>query len=119
MSKAALLVQDEPAVRRLLRIRFEGDGVPVVEAPSARQALAIFRQQSSDIGVVISAVRMNGLCGEDLLEALREADPVVPVLFFSSTPPNEPLPPNVVVFDKPGGLGALVRAVRELIPVVA
>jgi CheY-like chemotaxis protein len=117
MSKAALLVQDEPAVRRLLRLRLEQEGVPVVEAPSARQALAIYADQGGRIGVVVSAVRMTGLDGGELLAALRLADPEVPVFFFTSTPPAEPLPPNVSVFGKPHGLPDLLRAVRECCPV--
>ena len=116
MSKAALLVQDEPAVRRLLRLRLEREGVPVVEAPSARQALAIYAERADMIGVVVSAVRMAGLDGDELLTALRQADPEVPVFFFTSTPPADPLPPNVAVFGKPHGLTDLLRAVRELIP---
>ena len=116
MSKAALLVQDEPAVRRLLRLRLEREGVLVVEAPSARQALAIYADQGDRIGVVVTAVRMVGLDGDELLAALREADPEVPVFFFTSTPPAEPLPPNVAVFGKPDGLSDLLRAVRECCP---
>jgi CheY-like chemotaxis protein len=116
MSKAALLVQDEPAVRRLLRLRLEREGVAVVEAPSARQALAIYADQADRIGVVVTAVRMSGLDGGELLAALRRADPEVPVFFFTSTPPAEPLPPNVSVFGKPDGLTDLLRAVRECCP---
>jgi DNA-binding NtrC family response regulator len=117
MSKAALLVQDEPGVRRLLRMRLEGQGVPVVEAPSARQAVTIYSEERSRIAVVVSAMRMKGLDGDQLLAALREADPEVPVFFFTSTAPaTNPLPPNVAVFGKPGGLGDLLQAVRELIP---
>lgn len=117
MSKAALLVQDEPAVRRLLRMRLEHEGVPVVEAPSARQALAIYAEESARIAVVVSAMRMNGIDGDELLAALRQANPEVPIFFFTSTPPaTDPLPPRVAVFGKPEGLGDLLRAVRELIP---
>jgi CheY-like chemotaxis protein len=117
MSKAALLVQDEPAVRRLLRMRLEREGVPVVEAPSARQAVAIYSEDRGRIAVVVSAMRMTGLDGDELLAALRQADPRVPVFFFTSTPPaTDPLPPNVAVFGKPDGLGDLLDAVRELIP---
>jgi len=120
MSKAALLVQDEPAVRRLLRLRLEREGVSVVEAPTARQALTIYAEQAARIGVVVSAVRMAGLDGDELLAALRETDPRVPIFFFSSTPPAaDPLPPNVAVFGKPHGLTDLLRAVRELIPEAA
>lgn len=119
MSKAALLVQDEPAVRRLLRMWLERDGVPVVEAPSARQALAIYAEDPSRIGVVVTAIRMTGLDGDELLAALRRADPDVPVFFFTSSPPvTDPLPDNVFVFGKPDGLGDLLRAVRELLPAV-
>ena len=120
MSKAALLVQDEPAVRRLLRLRLEQEGVPVVEAPSARQAVAIHAEHPGRIGVVVSAVRMTGLDGGELLAALRENDPQVPVFFFTSTPPAaDPLPPNVAVFGKPHGLTDLLRAVRDAIPEAA
>lgn len=119
MSKAALLVQDEPAVRRLLRLRLESEGVAVVEAPSARQALTIYAEQAPNIGVVVTAVRMAGLDGDELLAALRRADPEVPIFFFTSTPPAEPLPPNVAVFGKPHGLSDLLRAVREVIPEAA
>jgi CheY-like chemotaxis protein len=120
MSKAALLVQDEPAVRRLLRLRLEREGVSVVEAPNARQAVAIYAERADQIGVVVSAVRMLGLDGDELLAALRETDPDVPVFFFSSTPPAaDPLPPNVAVFGKPHGLTDLLRAVREVIPEAA
>ena len=117
MSKAALLVQDEPAVRRLLRLRLEREGVPVVEAPSARQAVAIHAERPDHIGVVVSAVRMSGLDGGELLAALRENDPDIPVFFFTSTPLAEPLPPNVSVFGKPHGLTDLLRAVRACCPV--
>ena len=117
MSKAALLVQDEPAVRRLLRMRLEHEGVPVVEAPSSRQALAIHADAPARIGVVVSAIRMTGLDGDELLAALRRADPEVPVFFFTSIPPaTNPLPEGVSVFGKPDGLGDLLRAVRELLP---
>jgi CheY-like chemotaxis protein len=117
MSKAALVVQDEPAVRRLLRIRLEQEGVRVVEAPSARQALAIYTEHAAQIGVVVTGSRMAGLDGDELLEALRATDPELPVLFFTSSPPAcNPLPRNVAVFGKPYGLTDLLRAVRELIP---
>src|SRR5947209_16210545 len=105
MSKAALVVQDEPGVRRLLRMRLEREGVRVVEAPSARQALAIYFERANEIGVVVSGTRMIGLDGDDLLAKLRETDPDVPVLFFTSSPPTaHPLPPRVAVFGKPDGL---------------
>jgi len=117
MSKAALVVQDEPGVRRLLRMRLEREGVRVVEAPSARQALAIYTERANEIGVVVSGTRMIGLDGDALLNALLEADPEVRVLFFTSSPPAaNPLPPNVAVFGKPDGLGDLLQAVRDLIP---
>jgi DNA-binding NtrC family response regulator len=117
MSKAALVVQDEPAVRRLIRIRLEQDGVRVMEALSARQALSIYTECADQIGVVVTGTRMAGLDGSELFDALRAADPEVPVLFFTSSPPTlDPLPPNVAVFGKPYGLGDLLRAVRELIP---
>jgi CheY-like chemotaxis protein len=120
MSKAALLVQDEPAVRRLLRMRLEREGVPVVEAPSAHQAVTIYHAERSRIAVVVSAMRMTGLTGDELLSALRQANPDVPVFFFTSTPPaTDPLPANVTVFGKPDGLGDLLQAVRELIPAAA
>lgn len=116
MSKAALVVQDEPAVRRLIRMRLEQAGVPVVEAPSARQALAIYVERSDEIGVVVSGTRLAGMDGDNLLQALRDAGPEVPILFFTSSPPAaDPLPPQVAVFGKPHGLGELLKEVCRLI----
>ena len=104
----------------MLRLRLERKGVSVVEAPNARQAVAIYAERAEQIGVVVSAVRMVGLDGDELLAALRETDPQVPIFFFSSTPPAaDPLPPNVAVFGKPHGLTDLLRAVREVIPAAA
>ena len=119
MSKIAMVVQDDPAVRRLLRLRLEREGVQVVEALTARQALAIYAERGPEIGVVVSGVRMAGLDGEDLLAALRESDPDVRVFFFTSSPPDTDLPEGVSVFEKPHGLGDLLQAVRELIPTAA
>jgi CheY-like chemotaxis protein len=120
MAGTVLLVHDEPALRKLLRLRLENEGVGVLEATNVERAVQLHAERAADVGAIVSGARLAGLGGRDLLGGLRSANPGVPVFFFTSLPfPDaDPLPPNVSVFVKPHGLNALVRAVLETLPAV-
>src|SRR5690349_6968376 len=64
-----LLVDDEPAVRELLRITFEGAHVSVAEAGSGEEALAEIARELPD--AVVLDLRMPGIDGADLCRRLR------------------------------------------------
>jgi response regulator RpfG family c-di-GMP phosphodiesterase len=64
-----LLVDDEPALRELLRVTFEGAHVSVVEAASGEQALAELARELPD--AVVLDLRLPGIGGIDLCRRLR------------------------------------------------
>jgi ribonuclease P protein subunit RPR2 len=68
-----LLVDDEPALRELLRVTFEGADVSVVEAGSGEEALAEVSRRVPD--VVVLDLRLPGISGADLCRRLRREEP--------------------------------------------
>ncbi|MEZ4473469.1 MAG: sigma-54 dependent transcriptional regulator [bacterium] len=68
MSARILVVDDEPAVRYLLRALFEEEGLEVDEAADGDAGLA--RAEKGGIDLVITDLRMPGLDGLALLDAL-------------------------------------------------
>src|SRR4051794_19146152 len=85
-----LLVDDQPELRRLFRRSLSRVGYAVVEAWNGRVAVELSQLQHFD--VVISDVPMPDMSGIELLEALREIDPDLPVVLTSGSPnPVTPL----------------------------
>jgi len=114
MSKTVLLVEIEPAVRKLLRLRFELAGLTVLEAPTGERGLSLFRSYRSSFVAVVSGELSDPLDGHGLLEGLRKIDPDIPVFFFlSHSLPHDLFRSGVEVFMKPYGLGGLCRSVVE------
>jgi len=78
-----LLVDDQPELRRLVRRALIKAGYTVVEAWNGRVAVELAQQLRFD--VVISDVRMPDMSGFELLEALQELDPELPVVLTSGS----------------------------------
>ena len=78
-----LLVDDEPALRELLRVTFEGADVEVGEAASGEDALAILSHDVPD--VLVLDLRLPGIEGADLCRRLRreEATRTLPIVVLS------------------------------------
>lgn len=79
-----LLVDDQPEVRRVVRRSLAKAGYEVVEARNGRVAIELARESSFDL--VISDVRMPDMSGIELLTALHEHDPDLPVVLTSGWP---------------------------------
>ncbi len=76
-----LVVDDEPMIRDLLKRFLESLGHQVTVAVDGKEALDIFRADSFDL--ILSDVKMPGLSGLQLLRAVRELTPRVPVILVS------------------------------------
>jgi CheY-like chemotaxis protein len=76
-----LIVEDEEAVRSLLRLALEAAGYDVVEAGNGLEALAIYHQTA--IGLVITDLEMPEMDGATMIEALRGEQAQIPVIVVS------------------------------------
>ncbi len=76
-----LLVDDQPEVRRVVRRNLARAGFVVVEAWNGRVAVELAREMTFDL--VMSDVQMPDMSGLDLLLALHERDPDLPVILTS------------------------------------
>ncbi|MEQ1841820.1 MAG: response regulator [Verrucomicrobiales bacterium] len=79
-----LLVEDEAAVRKLVRKLLEMLGCSVIEAPSGRQALTLWPEIKDRISLVVSDIVMpEGISGWDLAKELHHRHPALPILLTS------------------------------------
>ena len=81
MAVKVLLVEDEERVRYLLRGRLEAGGYTVIEASSAEDAIARYRNGPPD--VVVTDIVLPGKSGLDLIGELRRTFPGVRVVAMS------------------------------------
>jgi CheY-like chemotaxis protein len=84
-----LVIDDEPAVRRMLREMLEEVGHEVVTAPEGDAALARFRQSPFDL--VITDIFMPGREGISTIAELRREHPDLPILALSGGGRPRPL----------------------------
>ena len=78
-----LLVEDEPAVRELIREILELDGFAVLEAGSGEEALDVQQAHGGKIDLLLTDVVMPGMSGPQLAEHLGPIRPDMKVLYVS------------------------------------
>jgi len=76
-----LVVDDEPAMRALLKQALELAGHAVSEAHDGQDALAVLERDPVDL--ILTDLRMDGLSGLDLLKTVREKFPQVGVMIIT------------------------------------
>ena len=84
-----LLVDDEPALRELLRATFEGADVTVDEAGSGLEAEARIKRRRPD--VIVLDLRMPGMSGAELCKRLKanERTKEIPIVLLTGADPEE------------------------------
>ena len=115
-----LLVEDEDAVRRVLRVMLEQHGYKVLEASSAAQALEIVGERARDLKLLVSDVVMPDMNGPALAQRLIAQHPDLVVLFISGYTDIDPEAlrlghRNVGFLSKPIEAARLAAKVRELV----
>lgn len=78
-----LVVEDEDAVRNVVKRILEKEGYFVRSAANAREALDILNANSDDIDLVITDMVMPGLSGRDLAECIVGTWPGTRIMFMS------------------------------------
>jgi DNA-binding NtrC family response regulator len=77
-----LVIDDETSILHTLEILLRGEGFEVMVRTSGKEALDTWAETRPD--VVLSDIRMPGLTGMDVLGAIRERDPEVPVILMTA-----------------------------------
>lgn len=76
-----LLVDDEESIRRILARALADDGYEVTTAPDGQAALQLIRHSAPDI--VITDIKMPGISGLELLEAIKSERPDTEVIIIT------------------------------------
>ncbi|MBI4664251.1 MAG: response regulator [Verrucomicrobia bacterium] len=114
-----LVVEDEPALRRLARRVLSHYGYRVLEADTGSEALNLWRRHSKEIDLLLTDVVMpGGMNGRELADQLRTQERRLRVIFttgYSLDVMGQDFVPEegVVLLPKPYQPKTLARAVRE------
>jgi PAS domain S-box-containing protein len=118
-SGRVLVVEDDPAVRRITVRVLARAGYDVLEAADASEALALAEQEAAQLDLVLSDVVMPGRSGVELAVALRERWPALPVLLVTGHPLDRAGAlaelPEASLLQKPYTTEALTGSIRNLL----
>ena len=78
-----LLVEDETAVRGLIRAVLERYGYTVVEAADGEEGLRVFEREAAQLDLLLTDVIMPRLDGPSLARAIREHHATLPMIFLT------------------------------------
>jgi two-component system response regulator GlrR len=82
LRQTILVVDDDPAILQLLSLRLAAAGYTVSTAESGEQALA--QLVMSRPHLIITDLRMQGMDGLTLFDAIRKSNPVLPVIILTA-----------------------------------
>ena len=114
-----LLVDDEPAIRRIAVRVLERAGFTCLDAADGQDAFKLWQDNRDAVALVITDVMMPRQNGWDLMLAVRGAGSKVPFVVTSGYDASDVVPPGlsegVMVVGKPWEAAQLVAAVKQMI----
>ena len=114
-----LVVDDEPAVRRLVARILRSRAYDVFETEDAHSALAFLNSANRPMDLVVTDIVMPSMSGVRLAELIRAQWPSVKILFVSGFPTADALPPSarssMALIGKPFTPDEIEAKVRELL----
>jgi two-component system cell cycle sensor histidine kinase/response regulator CckA len=119
-TETVLVLEDEPALRELVRTLLEGGGYTVLVAEGVEAALALAERHRGAIRLLLTDVVMPGLSGPEAAARLLAVRPETRVLYMSGYA-GDPigrhglLPAGAALLVKPFTAANLLRMVREVL----
>lgn len=119
-----LIVDDEPAVLRLLATVVQSAGYEALKADTGGEALAFCESTDCCIDLVISDVVMPRTDGRALAECMNRKYPGVPIIFVSGYPQSRQLIDGLTArgflqdytfVEKPFSAEALLKVIRKVL----
>jgi two-component system KDP operon response regulator KdpE len=77
-----LVIDDEPPIRKLLRVGLSAHGYQIMEASSGKMALELLGEQRPDL--IVLDLGLPDMQGHELLRAMRARNDSVPIVVLSS-----------------------------------
>ncbi len=119
-AETVLLVEDEPALRELIKISLTGNGFTVIDVPTPADALAVSRNHSAPLHLLLTDIIMPGMDGPALAREVQKERPDIKVLYMSGYATNFIMHDGVVdpgtnFIEKPFHPRALLAKVREVL----
>ena len=113
-----LIVDDDPAMRRMLDLIFQQDGFTVVTAANGLEALDSLPVRAREIDIVITDFMMPEMNGVALADNLKVQQPNLPVLILSACPEYLDIDSCSAkqILTKPFEVNALLNSVRRFLP---
>ncbi len=118
--KVVLVAEPERNVRSFLCSVLQQAGFQSLEAANGEDALGLFEKIGGAIDTLITELRMDGMDGKALAQAIRVAAPEVPVIYLSAeanaAPELHDPEHRTAVLDNALSQSALVSALTEVMP---
>ncbi len=119
-SETILVVEDELQVRELIAKVLTRCGYKVLQANGITEALKIYQQHSSTIGMVLTDIVMPGQSGQELVAQLKLMQPNLKILYMSGYSDRLAiyrgmLEPGVAFLQKPFTPETLLLKIREIL----
>ncbi|WP_299038570.1 response regulator transcription factor [uncultured Pseudokineococcus sp.] len=83
MPRLALVVEDDPRLRRVVQLVLQGEGFEVVGAATGAEALEVLSARDVDVDVVLLDLRLPDVAGLDVCREIRRTS-LVPVVVVSA-----------------------------------
>ena len=116
MSAKVLIVDDELALRKVLRIILEQAGFRVVEARDGIAGIELLLTRSKEIDVIVLDRSMPRMSGEQFLREMRRQNIQLPAIILTGHGGNEVASEGAAaVLMKPAATGELVRTIRAVL----
>ncbi|OGV41253.1 MAG: hypothetical protein A2X46_01665 [Lentisphaerae bacterium GWF2_57_35] len=115
-----LAVDDEAVILTILKYLVEAIGASVTPASNAVDALQYLREHPSDVDLLITDLNMPGMNGFDLLKAVRQLAPALPVIVLTGRDDREAVLQALQLgandyLDKPVHKTALLQSIERVL----
>jgi two-component system cell cycle sensor histidine kinase/response regulator CckA len=116
MRPVVLIVDDEPAIRKVLSRALAADGHELLLAGEATEALELVVGTRARVSVAVIDMHLNGTDGPDLAKLLRLLQPGLTVLFTTGYGEGEQeRVPRDPLLPKPFPPAKVAQCVRDLV----
>ncbi len=117
-NETILVIEDEPALRDMVRRALAATGYTVIDAGDGAEALRLSSERQDQVDLVLTDMILPGMTGRELSIEFRRRRPGLPIIIMSgytgeTYPALESLPLGVGYLEKPFSLVDLRSRVRE------